>query len=89
MWKEYRRIKLRLLILLFGWMPFGLLIGAALPVIFGSYEPTYVMAVVYVILMAYTALQYGLYPCPNCGTTYRGRQLYRRTCPQCGIPINN
>jgi hypothetical protein len=88
MWNDYRRIKHRLLILIFGWMPFGLLCVAALPIIFGTYVPSYALAIAYMVLMAYTLLQYQLYPCPNCGHSFRGRQLYRRTCSHCSIPIN-
>jgi hypothetical protein len=87
-WSEYRRIKHRLVILLFGWLPFGLILGAGLPVMFGTFTPSYVLATAYVIYTAFTFLQYGLYPCPNCGTTYRCRQLYRRTCPHCGVEID-
>jgi predicted RNA-binding Zn-ribbon protein involved in translation (DUF1610 family) len=88
MWKEYRRIKHRLLILLFGWVPFGMLLGIGLPRIFGTFVPSYVLAFAYVIVLAYTFLQYGLYPCPNCGSRYMNRQLFHSTCGQCGIQIN-
>src|SRR5579872_3346618 len=88
MWSEYRRIKHRLLILLLGWISFGMLLGTGLPVIFGTFVPSYVLAVAYTIFMAYTFLRYGLYPCPNCRRAYRGAQLYRQTCLRCGVPIN-
>jgi len=88
MWSEYRHIKLKLLILLFGWIPFGIILGAMLPLLFHSYVPSYALAVSYIVLLAYTALRYALYPCPNCGLSLRGRQFYRRTCPRCGTPIN-
>ena len=88
MWGEYRRIKHRLLILIAGWIPFGVLCVVAIPGIFGTYVPCYALAITYMVLMAYTLLQYQLYPCPNCGATFRGCQIYRRTCPKCGIPIN-
>jgi ribosomal protein L37AE/L43A len=88
MWSEYRRIKHRLLILIFGWIPFGILSMVAVPGIFGTYVPCYALAIAYMVLWAYTLLQYQLYPCPNCGHSFRGRQIYLRTCPHCGIPIN-
>ncbi len=88
MWTEYRRIKHRLLILIFGWMPFGLLCIVALPVIFGTQMPGTALVIAYMVFLAYTLLQFQLYPCPNCGHSFRGRQLYRRNCPKCGIPIN-
>lgn len=88
MWKEYRRIKHRLLILIFGWIPFGVLCIAALPGIFGTYVPSYALALAYMVLLGYTLLQYQSYPCPNCGHSFRGRQLYRQTCPKCSEPIN-
>ena len=88
MWNEYRHIKLMLLILTFGWIPFGIILGGVLPLLFRSYVPSYVLAVTYMIIFAYIALRFGLYPCPNCGASYLGRQLYRRTCPKCGVAIN-
>jgi predicted RNA-binding Zn-ribbon protein involved in translation (DUF1610 family) len=88
MWGKYRGIKLRLLVLLVGWIPFGLILGAALPAMFGSYVPSYALGVVYLLSLAYTFLQYALYPCPNCGASYRAKQLYQQKCPRCGVPIN-
>jgi uncharacterized membrane protein YfcA len=88
MWKKYRSIKLRLLVLLFGWIPFGLILGAALPAMFGSYVPSYALGLAYLLVLAYTFLQYALYPCPNCGASYRAKQLFRQECPRCAVPIN-
>ena len=88
MWGEYRRIKLRLIVMVLGWMPFGMLLMSTVPKIFSTYVPCYVLALAYVVVMAYTMLMYMGYPCPNCGTSFRGRQLYRRICPQCSTPIN-
>ena len=88
MWVEYRRIKLRLLVLLFGWLPFCLLAIVALPLIFLTELLGTVAVIVYMLVLAYTALQYALYPCPQCGGSLKGRQLYRETCPHCGTPIN-
>lgn len=87
-WKDYRRIKLRLIVLLMGWVPFGVIIGALLPKVLHTYTPTYVLAIAYTLAIGYTWLQYGFYPCPKCGLTLRGRQLYCSTCPKCGNPIN-
>jgi hypothetical protein len=87
-WSEYRRIKRRLLILLLGWFPFVILVGMGLGRILGTFVPSYVLTAAYMVFLAFTYLQWGLYACPNCGTSYRGRQMYRRTCPQCGLAIN-
>ncbi len=87
-WGEYRRVKLRLLVLLFGWLPFGLILGTVLPAVLGSYTPSYVLAIGYALVWAYTLFQYLLYPCPVCGRSYRGWNLYRRSCPRCGTVIN-
>jgi hypothetical protein len=87
-WQDYRKVKLRLIVLLIGWIPFGILMGALVPVVLHSYAPSYVAAVVYVLFIGFSWLQYGLYPCPICGSSYRGRQLYREACPKCGTPIN-
>ena len=87
-WKGYRKIKHRLIVLLAGWIPFGIVDGGLLPLILHSYTASYVIALVYMIWTAVTWLQYGFYPCPSCGRTLRGAQLYRRTCPKCRVRIN-
>ena len=81
-WGEYDRTRKLLAGLLLGWVPFGFLVGYLLPKLFGTYVPTYVAAAVY---------GFGLMiiPCPNCGNSLKGRQLYRRTCPTCGVSINS
>jgi hypothetical protein len=88
-WADYRNLKLRLLVLLVGWVPFGVLCGAAIPVIFGTYVPSYALALAYMLFAAYTWLMYVAYPCPKCGKSLRGRQLFWKTCKHCGLEINN
>jgi hypothetical protein len=87
-WSEYRRIKLRLLIMVIGWLPFMILVVVAVPNIFGTYTPSFALALTYMVAMAYTLLMYLGYSCPNCGTSYKGRQLFHQTCHKCGLPIN-
>jgi hypothetical protein len=88
MWSEYRRIKHRFLFLLLGWFPFAIVMGKGLPPIIGTDVPSVVLIIAYMLFIAFMFLQYLLYPCPNCGTSYRGWQLYRRTCPHCGVEID-
>jgi hypothetical protein len=87
-WQDYRKVKLRLIVLLVDWIPFGILMGALVPVILHSYTPSYVGAVIYMLVIGFNWLRCGFYPCPVCGTSYRGSQLYRKTCAKCGTPIN-
>ena len=87
-WNHYRQVKLRLIVLLLGWIPFGVLIGGPLPVVLHDYRPTYVLAIVYMLVIGWTWLQYGFYPCPGCGSALRGQQFYRKTCPTCSTVIN-
>jgi hypothetical protein len=87
-WQGYRKVKLRLIVLLAGWIPFGIFIGALLPIVLHTYTPSYVLGIAYMLFVGFTWLEYGFYPCPECGTSYHGRQLYRKTCPKCGILIN-
>ena len=86
-WREYRKVKLRLVALLCGWLPFGILIGWLLPHLVGSFLPTYILAGLYALGLLYSWLTYAFFPCPNCGQSFRGRQLYRSTCPHCGVLI--
>ena len=100
MWKEYRRIKQRLIILVLGWFPFGALILGLSSLAhwlykFGLIKFSSVLGIFNLVLfisyMAFwmvTEFQYQGYRCPNCDVSFRGRQRYRRTCPECGIPIN-
>jgi hypothetical protein len=83
-----RKRTLTLIILLLCWIPFGAVIGILLPSIFHTFTITYMLAVAYTLYTGYVWLQYGFYSCPNCGLNYRGRQLWRRTCPKCSIEIN-
>jgi hypothetical protein len=87
-WVNYRHLKLRFLVLLIGWVPFGVLCGVAIPAIFGSYVPCYALALAYALFMAYTWLMYLGYPCPNCGRSLAGRQLFWKKCKSCGLEIN-
>jgi hypothetical protein len=88
-WQGYRKAKLRLIVLLVGWIPFGIFVGALLPIILHTYTASYVLAVAYMLLVGWSWLEYGFYPCPECGISYRGPQLYRKTCPKCGAIINH
>jgi predicted RNA-binding Zn-ribbon protein involved in translation (DUF1610 family) len=87
-WAKYKTKKIRFIALLSGWLPFGVLIGWPLPLLLGNFILTYILAAVYALGSLYSWLTYAFFPCPNCGQSLRGRQLYRSTCPNCGILIN-
>jgi len=87
MWKEYRRIKLRLIILFLAWMPLGFLI-LKLSSLNHRLEPVSLLLFAYMGYIGFTLIQVMTYRCPNCDTSLFGRRLYPRTCPGCGIPIN-
>ena len=87
-WSDYKRLKVRLIALLVCWLPFGALFGVLLPAVLHTFTITYGLAAAYALYTGFVWLQYALYSCPNCGIVYRGRQLWHRTCPKCGIEIN-
>jgi hypothetical protein len=87
-WVQYKKVKGRLIALLLGWLPFGVLIGWPLPLLLRTFVPTYVLALLYALALGYSWLTYAFFSCPVCGQALRGRQLYRSTCPKCGTPIN-
>ena len=87
-WKEYQWIKKALLVLIFGWVPFGLLIGYILPALSGTYFATYVAAGLYGVALMILWLRYAFYGCPHCGTSLRGSQFYGKSCRNCGEIIN-
>jgi hypothetical protein len=87
-WLGFRKTKHRLVVLLLLWVPFGVIDGGLLPLLFHSYMPSYIVALAYMIWTGITWLQYGFYPCPSCGRALRGAQIYRRTCPTCRTEIN-
>ncbi len=62
-WHEYRVLKMRLIVMFLGWIPFGVTLGIGSPVIFGSYKPAFFLALAYMIFFAYTWFMYGFYPC--------------------------
>jgi hypothetical protein len=88
-WTDYRRKKLRLIVALSGWIPFGLILAAVLPdVLDGYYTPSCLLAACYMFFTGFAWLQYRSYPCVNCERPYRGEQLYRKRCAHCGVLIN-
>jgi hypothetical protein len=87
-WGDYRRVKTILLVLVCGWVPFGVAIGYILPRLSGSYNATYIAAGLYGAALMVFWLRYVFYGCPSCGVSLRGSQLFRRKCPRCGEPIN-
>lgn len=87
-WAHYRRIKLRLILLMAGLVPFFVLILSPLPDAARTNTPSYVLAAIYLILTAIAWFQYGSYRCLHCRASYRGKQLFRNRCPRCGILIN-
>jgi hypothetical protein len=86
-WREYRRIKLRLIILALGWMPFVVVV-LEVSTLNRRLEPITILMFPYLLYTMYVMLRFQLYRCPNCGVSLFVLQLYRRTCPGCGIPIN-
>lgn len=87
MWREYQRIKLKLIILVLGWLPFGALL-LEVSSLNHVLEPVTFLLIPYMVFGTYTLLRFLLYRCPTCSVSFFGGQLHRRTCPKCGIPIN-
>lgn len=87
-WKDYRKIKLRLIVLLCGCIPFGLLLTDVLPDVMGGYAPSCLLGGCYICFTGFSWLQYRSYPCFYCRRPYRGEQLYRKRCSHCGVLIN-
>ena len=55
---EYRHVKLRLLVMLFGLIPFGIISMVAVSRIFGTYWLGVALALIYMVVLAYTLLVY-------------------------------
>jgi hypothetical protein len=99
-WKEYRRVKRRLIILVLGWLPFGFLIVGVASLVHWLYKigfvkfgfvlekSNFVLGISYMAFAMVTLFQYQLFRCPNCDVCLWMQQIHRRTCRNCGIPIN-
>jgi hypothetical protein len=87
MWREYRRFKLRLIVLALGWMPFVFVVleVSTLNRRLGSIT---VLMFPYLAYTMYALPRFELYRCPSRGVSLFFLQIYRRTCPGCGIPIS-
>jgi hypothetical protein len=100
MWKEYRRVKRRLIILVLGWVPFCLIFAGVSSLVYWLYKFglvklgfvleifNSVLSISYMVFVMITLMQYQLYRCPNCEASLWMQQIHRRTCRTCGIPIN-
>ena len=82
-WREYRKIRLRALLVLLGYFPCMLAVGATLIVLLHFTAVAVVpFFLAYGLLMYVTFFQFFLWKCPRCGYTY-GR--FRYDCKQCGL----
>jgi hypothetical protein len=87
MWREYRRIKLRLIILALGWMPFGFLL-LEVSTLNRQLEPITLLMFPYFVYTMFILMRFQSYRCPNCGVSLFVGRFFRRTCKGCGIQIN-
>jgi len=86
MWRKYRRVKWRLIVLALGWIPFGVLV-LEISSLSRGFEYVSLLSVVYTLYLFYTLVQFELIRCPNCGVRLHIRRSFR-TCGGCGIRIN-
>lgn len=86
MWRTYRRVKRRLIVLALGWIPFGILI-LTISSLSRGLEIVSIVIVAYALYLFYTLVQFELIRCPNCGVRLHIRRSFR-ICGGCGIRIN-
>ena len=86
MWRKYRRVKRRLIVLALGWIPFGILI-LTISSLNREFEYVSIVTAIYLLYLFYTLVQFELIRCPNCGVRLHIRRSFR-TCGGCGIRIN-
>lgn len=87
MWRGYRRVKRRLIVLALGWIPFGVLVGKISSINQG-FEYISFLIVLYALFLFFTLVQFQLIRCPNCGVRLHFRRS-RGKCGGCGIRINS
>ena len=87
-WKRYRRIKLRLNLLLIAALPFSVFLMDVLPRAVHNNAASLALAACYLIFLTMTGVEYGLYRCIRCRKPLRGCQLFNDRCSRCGVLIN-
>jgi hypothetical protein len=65
MWRKYRRVKWRLIVLALGWIPFGVLV-LEISSLSRGFEYVSLLLVVYLLYLFYTLVEFELIRCPNC-----------------------
>jgi ssDNA-binding Zn-finger/Zn-ribbon topoisomerase 1 len=87
-WTEFYRLKKSLILRMMLTAPF-ILAGSMLLPLAGIVSRDYLPLVFVLLLLVYAAMgrRFIFYPCPNCGKSYRGAQLYRKSCPNCSVRI--
>ena len=88
-WRHYRFMKKQVIVLLIATIPFCLACGYLTPRLFGGDNtPAYGIFIVFMLYWTFAFQGYLTHACPKCGKIYNGCQIYRSTCPQCGVTIN-
>jgi hypothetical protein len=88
LWRHYRRVKRRFILLALGWMPFCVLL-LEISTLNRRLEPITLLLFAYMAWFMVALLQFETYRCPKCGVSFFLRwPPFPRKCAGCGIPIN-
>jgi hypothetical protein len=86
-WQSFRRIRAALLILVVGWIPYGLTVFWFAERFRISNAARLMLMLGYMLLMAVVGYALALWRCPRCGKSFRGLRPYAgKRCYYCGLP---
>jgi hypothetical protein len=86
-WRAYRRAKLILLILFLGWIPVLRIANEIHTRFHLSLVVPIVTAIVWIVAICFEGWRIALWPCPNCGKSFRGLLPFLpKKCRNCRYP---
>jgi fatty acid desaturase len=80
-----KRLRLALVILLLGFVPAMVIIGAINMAVLKNFNLTFVCAGVWGLLYLATFAKVAFYKCPNCHRRFHRYVLWSRRCARCGF----
>jgi hypothetical protein len=90
-WRDYRQIRNTFLVLFVSYVPVCFTFGFVSVRLFNTVMPAFVVAALWMVLLAFNGVRLNAWRCPNCGEWFSGTWWYNwgflaRRCVHCGLP---